>query len=120
MGDFKVTNWLEEANEGLEKFGIPGLAVAAVVEGELVATEVLGVRDLDRQTPVTVDTLLAIGSATKAFTATLRALAHHMPEYLGLTLILAPFNIGLSLGASAFAYRALVPAGGRIDTAPAA
>ncbi|MBV8799420.1 MAG: hypothetical protein JO208_06400 [Alphaproteobacteria bacterium] len=31
----------------------------------------------------------------------------HMPEYLGLTLILAPFSIGLITGATAFGYRAL-------------
>jgi hypothetical protein len=62
----------------------------------------------------------AVGNAAQAFAATLRAVARHMPEYLGLTLILAPFNIGLSLGASAFAYRALVPVAGSINVAPAA
>lgn len=35
----------------------------------------------------------------------------HTPELLGLTLILAPFNLGLSISASAFGYRALVPEG---------
>lgn len=39
-------------------------------------------------------------------------IGQHMPEYIGLNLILAPFNIGLALGASAFGYRALVPAAG--------
>lgn len=33
----------------------------------------------------------------------------HMPEVIGLTLILTPFNLGLTLGAAAHAYRALVP-----------
>jgi hypothetical protein len=33
----------------------------------------------------------------------------HIPEYIGLTLILAPFNIGLGIGAAASAYRALAP-----------
>lgn len=60
------------------------------------------------------------GDAGHAFLAVLRAIAHHMPEYLGLTLILAPFNVGLSLGASAFAYRALQPVGGLNTAAPAA
>ena len=59
-------------------------------------------------------------SPAQAFAATLHAIGRHMPEYLGLTLILAPFNIGLSLGASAFAYRALVPAPGLHTAAPAA
>jgi hypothetical protein len=33
---------------------------------------------------------------------------HHLPELMGLELILAPFSLGLNLGAAAFAYRALV------------
>jgi hypothetical protein len=33
----------------------------------------------------------------------------HMPEVIGLTLILTPFNLGLTLGAAAFSYRTLVP-----------
>jgi hypothetical protein len=32
----------------------------------------------------------------------------HLPELMGLELILAPFTLGLNLGAAAFAYRALV------------
>jgi hypothetical protein len=32
----------------------------------------------------------------------------HLPELMGLELILAPFSLGLNLGAAAFAYRALV------------
>jgi hypothetical protein len=35
-----------------------------------------------------------------------------MPLYIGLNLIVAPFAIGLNAGATAFAYRALVPAAG--------
>lgn len=34
----------------------------------------------------------------------------HMPEVIGITLVLTPFNLGLVLGAAAHAYRALVPA----------
>jgi hypothetical protein len=33
---------------------------------------------------------------------------HHLPEIMGLELILAPFSIGLNLAAASFAYRALV------------
>jgi hypothetical protein len=33
----------------------------------------------------------------------------HIPEYIGLTLILAPFNIGLGIGAAACAYKVLSP-----------
>jgi len=41
------------------------------------------------------------------------ALDRHMPELIGLFLILAPFNFGLTLGAEAAVYRALVPPSGR-------
>jgi hypothetical protein len=37
----------------------------------------------------------------------------HMPELIGLFLILAPFNFGLTLGAEAAVYRAIVPPSGR-------
>jgi hypothetical protein len=37
------------------------------------------------------------------------ALGQNMPMYIGLTLLIAPFNFGLNLGAAAFVYRALVP-----------
>ncbi|HEY6577852.1 MAG TPA: hypothetical protein VIY09_00890 [Rhizomicrobium sp.] len=34
----------------------------------------------------------------------------HMPSMIGLALVLAPFSLGLTLGAASFSYRALVPA----------
>ncbi|HEY2444780.1 MAG TPA: hypothetical protein VGI20_03480 [Rhizomicrobium sp.] len=49
-------------------------------------------------------------AATVAFTQRLAMLDRHMPTVIGLTLVLTPFNLGLTLGASAFAYRSLVPA----------
>ena len=33
----------------------------------------------------------------------------HMPALIGLALLFTPFSLGLTLGASAFAYRRLVP-----------
>ncbi|HUL76926.1 MAG TPA: serine hydrolase [Vicinamibacteria bacterium] len=53
---------------------VPGLAVAVVKNGEVVLQEGYGVRDVASGAPVTPDTLFAIGSATKAFTATALAL----------------------------------------------
>jgi len=38
-----------------------------------------------------------------------RELDRHMPALIGLALMLTPFNLGLTLGASAFAWRTLVP-----------
>jgi hypothetical protein len=36
--------------------------------------------------------------------------SHHMPELIGINLIIAPFSLGLTLGAMAFGYRALTAA----------
>jgi CubicO group peptidase (beta-lactamase class C family) len=50
---------------------IPGLAIAIVKDDRLVMAKGYGVRRLGRPEPVTDSTRFAIGSATKAFTATL-------------------------------------------------
>lgn len=47
----------------------PGLAVAVIKEGELLFAEGFGLRDQAAKLPVTAETLFAIGSSTKAFTA---------------------------------------------------
>jgi hypothetical protein len=47
-------------------------------------------------------------AAQQAIAARFAMIGQHMPAYLGLTLILAPFSIGLSMAASAFGYRTLV------------
>ncbi|HSC19288.1 MAG TPA: hypothetical protein VLC74_10270 [Rhizomicrobium sp.] len=45
--------------------------------------------------------------AEQAIAARFGMIGQHMPGYLGLTLILAPFSIGLGVGASVFGYRTL-------------
>ncbi|TMQ23297.1 MAG: beta-lactamase family protein [Deltaproteobacteria bacterium] len=52
-----------------EKLHIAGLAVAVVRDGQVVALDVRGVREVEHQLPVTFDTVFPIGSCTKAFTA---------------------------------------------------
>ena len=60
----------------LTAWEVPGCAVAAVQDGQVVLAAGWGQRDLDTKLPVTADTLFAIGSTTKAFTAaTVGALA---------------------------------------------
>src|SRR4029077_18993717 len=49
---------------------IPGVAVGGVEGGHLVFARGFGYRDVDKQLPVTPDTLFALGSCSKAFTAT--------------------------------------------------
>jgi CubicO group peptidase (beta-lactamase class C family) len=61
----------DTARQALEDFNIPGAALAVVAGGELVHSEGYGFRDLEAQRPMTADTLFAIGSTTKAMTATL-------------------------------------------------
>ena len=62
------------ARKTMADWKVPGLAVAVVKNGEVVLMEGYGVRDVASQAAVTPDTLFAIGSATKAFTATALAL----------------------------------------------
>jgi CubicO group peptidase (beta-lactamase class C family) len=56
--------------EQLAAWEVPGCAVAAVRDGDVVLATGWGQRDVEAELPVTPDTLFAIGSVTKAFTAT--------------------------------------------------
>ena len=53
-----------------ERFGVPGIAVAIVKDGQVVYERGFGVREMGRPEPVTPATLFAIASNAKAFTAT--------------------------------------------------
>jgi CubicO group peptidase (beta-lactamase class C family) len=55
--------------EQLAAWEVPGCAVAAVKDGQVVVTEGWGRRDVETDLPVTARTLFAIGSVTKSFTA---------------------------------------------------
>lgn len=57
------------AEEALSAFNIPGLAVVAVKDGEVILAEGFGVRDIGNGEPVNADTLFGVASHTKAFTA---------------------------------------------------
>lgn len=50
---------------------IPGLAIAVVKDDQLIFAKGMGYADVEAKKPVTHDTLFAVGSTTKAFTATL-------------------------------------------------
>lgn len=50
---------------------VPGLAVGAIRDGKVVLAKGYGLRDIDKNLPVTEKTLMAIGSNTKSFTVTL-------------------------------------------------
>lgn len=53
-----------------ERFEVPGIAVALIHDGEVILARGFGQRQMDRPEPVDADTLFAIASNTKAFTAT--------------------------------------------------
>jgi CubicO group peptidase (beta-lactamase class C family) len=48
---------------------VPGAALVIVKDDKVIYLKGLGLRDLERMLPVTPDTLFAVGSTTKAFTA---------------------------------------------------
>jgi CubicO group peptidase (beta-lactamase class C family) len=55
----------------IKAWDAPGLAVAVIRNDSLVLTRGYGVRELGKADPVTANTLFAVGSTTKAFTAAL-------------------------------------------------
>lgn len=55
-------------SEALRKWEVPGLAFAVVADGRVILAKGYGQRDIKNNLPMTADTLLPIGSATKAFT----------------------------------------------------
>jgi len=65
-----LDDWMGEQLEG---WNVPAAAVAVVHDGEVVLTAGYGRRDVEADLPADADTLFAIGSASKAFTATVLA-----------------------------------------------
>lgn len=61
------------AEQALKDWRVPGMAVAVVRDDTVVLAEGYGVRRLGEAAPVDADTVFAIGSNTKAFTAALVA-----------------------------------------------
>ena len=59
----------EVVAKGLTALDVPGAAVAVVKDQEVVLAKGFGFRDVEAKRPMTADTLMAIGSSTKAFTA---------------------------------------------------
>ena len=54
----------------MEEWEVPGCAVAIVKDGKVIFSEGFGIRDIQKGLKVTPQTLFAIASCTKAFTAT--------------------------------------------------
>jgi len=60
----------EYINEAMKDWNSPGLAICIVKDGKVILSEGYGFRDLKNNLKVTPKTLFALGSCTKAFTAT--------------------------------------------------
>jgi beta-lactamase family protein len=63
-----VAGFDDVVTDAMKKFEVPEMAIAIVKGKEIVYAKGFGYRDIERQLPVTADTLFAIGSSTKAFT----------------------------------------------------
>ncbi len=61
--------------EKRKELGIPGMSLAIVKDDKVIYLKGLGVKDFERNIPVTPDTRFAIGSSTKAFTAMLAVMS---------------------------------------------
>jgi CubicO group peptidase (beta-lactamase class C family) len=59
-----------------EHHHIAGIGVVVVLDGQVIALDVRGVRDVEHRAPVTLDTVFPIGAVTQAFTALAAGLAH--------------------------------------------
>ena len=56
--------------ETMKDWKVPGLAIAVVKDGKVIHSQGYGYRNVEKQLPVTPQTLFAIGSVTKSFVAT--------------------------------------------------
>ena len=59
----------EFINKTIEEWKVPGLAISIVKDGKVIFSEGFGFRDVKKGLKVTAQTLFAIGSCSKAFTA---------------------------------------------------
>jgi CubicO group peptidase (beta-lactamase class C family) len=57
-------------NQTMKDWKVPGLAIAVVQGDKVILLKGYGYRDMEKQLPVTPNTLFAIGSITKSFTVT--------------------------------------------------
>lgn len=69
--DTRLKNLDSFANKVLKDWHAAGVAIAVVEKGKVIYTGGFGYRDYEKKLPVTDKTLFAIGSCTKAFTASL-------------------------------------------------
>jgi len=62
---------VEQLEQQRQTLHVPGMAIAVVKDDEVILTHGFGISNIETRTPVTPETIFAIGSSTKAFTSTL-------------------------------------------------
>ena len=68
--DARLESLCAQLEERRVELDIPGMAIAVVLDDEIVLARGFGVADVETERPVTDETIFAIGSSTKAMTAT--------------------------------------------------
>jgi CubicO group peptidase (beta-lactamase class C family) len=68
---YKLDILVEQLEQQRQTLHVPGMAIAIVKDDEVVLTHGFGIASVEEETPVTPETIFAIGSSTKAFTSTL-------------------------------------------------
>lgn len=69
--DTRLANLTKRIEEERKKQHIPGVAIAVIKDDKVVFAQGFGYSDIETKQRVTPETLFAVGSTTKAFTATL-------------------------------------------------
>jgi len=68
--EINLKGFPEYVEKAMKEFKVPGLAISIVKDGKVVFAQGFGFRDVKKGLKVTPQTLFAIGSSSKAFTAT--------------------------------------------------
>jgi len=66
----KLDLLMEKLEQQRQTLHVPGMAIAVVKDDELILAHGFGMANIEKETPVTADTIFAIGSSTKSFTST--------------------------------------------------
>ena len=69
--EWRLDRLVEQLEQQRQTLHVPGMAIAVVKDDEVILSHGFGVTNIETETPVTPETIFAIGSTTKAFTATL-------------------------------------------------
>ncbi|MCZ6834812.1 MAG: serine hydrolase, partial [Planctomycetota bacterium] len=67
----RLDHLIQRLDERRVELHIPGMAIAVMLDGEMVLAHGFGLADVESGRAVTPETIFAIGSSTKAFTSTL-------------------------------------------------